>query len=173
MPRLFALVILFAGLPSATAAPSLMTGAQAMVTAETQEDAGTLVGVNVAPLVVEYAATTSVGIRVNTIFNLDIEGGEYAAAGRGLGVTVPLYLSVTAPDSRSYWGPHMSFTRDPRNDRNDLTIGGEFGMRWPIADSVSLNLTLQAGMTRVMQPAGDEWDSHIGIYPGLGYWPSI
>jgi hypothetical protein len=168
-----AVLFLFTGLPSAMAAPSVMTGAQAMVTAEAQEGSDTLVGVNVVPLVVEYAATTSVGIRVNTIFNLEIEGSEYAAAARGLGVTLPLYLSATAPDGRTYVGPHLGFTRDPRSDSNNVTLGGEFGLRWPIAESVSLNLTVQAGMTRVLQPAGDEWDTLIGIYPGLGYWPAI
>lgn len=173
MSRLFAVLILFTGLPSAIAAPQVMTGAQAMVTAEAQEDSDTLVGVNVVPLVVEYAATTSIGIRVNTIFNLEIEGSKYAAAERGLGVTVPLYLSSTAPDGRTYLGPHMGFSYDPRSESKNVTLGGELGLRWPIAESISLNLTLQAGMTRVLRPTGDEWDTLIGIYPGLGYWPSI
>jgi len=173
MRHLFAVLILFTGLPSALAAPSVMTGAQAMVTAEAQEDSDTLVGVNVVPLVVEYAATTSIGLRVNTIFNLEIEGTEYAAAERGLGVTIPFYVSSTAPDGRTYLGPHAGFTYNPRSESKNVTLGGEFGMRWPIAESVSLNLTVQAGMTRVLQPSGDEWDTLIGIYPGLGYWPSI
>ncbi len=166
---LCALPVLLSGL-AAHAGELLMVGAQVMVTADPQEDSDTVVGINVVPIVIEYAATTWIGVRTNTILNLQVVGSEYDLAERGLGLTVPVYISVTAPDGRSYLGPYVSYTRNPRNDADDLTMAAEFGIRWPIADSVSLNLTLQAGATYKHRPSEDKWARHIGIYPGLGRW---
>lgn len=162
-----------AGVSSVKADNSFMVSAQFMVTAEPQEGSDTVLGINVVPIVLEYAATTRYGVRANAVYNLNVAGSEYAAAERGLGLTLPIYLSKTAADGRTYLGPHTTFTRNPLVDGHDLTIAGEFGMRWPIADSLSLNLTVQAGATRNFRPEGDTWDTHLGIYPGLGYWPAL
>lgn len=155
---------------SAAAESKWMIGAQGIVSAEAEEGNDTVLGINILPIVVEYATSTRLGVRLNSIVNLRVQGSDRDLAERGLGLTMPVYLSKTSPDGRTFLGPHLNYTRSAYEDRQALTAAAEFGVRWPIADSISLNLEIQLGLARVFGNEVDEWDTHIGIYPGLGYW---
>ena len=155
---------------AAKAESTWMVGVQGIVSADREEGRDTVLGINIFPIVVEHAASTRIGVRVNSIVNLRVEGSDRKIAERGLGLTIPVYLSRTSPDGRTFLGPHLNYTNSAAEDIQALTVAAEFGIRWPIADSISLNLDLQVGLARAFGDIADKWDTHIGIYPGLGYW---
>jgi len=169
------LLILF---ETAIAAPledtrSLMVAGQLAVTAEPFEDGGTTVSLNIAPLIVEWAATERLGLRANSVLNLQFSGPDTGLSHRGGGLSIPVYLSgrqELTPYQCLYVAPHISVTSNPLVDGWDLTTAGEVGVRFRLGEHGVLNLAGQLGASRLDRPGGDRWVNHFGLYPSVGVW---
>lgn len=150
----------------------VLLAGQLAVTAEPGEDGGPTVGINVLPVVLEWAATDHVGLRLSSTLNLQVAGPATGLAHRGGAVTVPVYLSGQhkRPHQGVYVGPMAGFTLNPLVDGSDLTLGAEGGARWLLGERVGLNLAAQLGASRLDRPTEDRWVNHFGFYPSIGVW---
>jgi hypothetical protein len=148
----------------------LMIGGQVMVTAEPAEDGGRNIGINVLPLLVEYAVTGRFGVRLNSIVNAQVAGDDTGLAHMGGGLTIPVYLERSIVDDTVYAGPFINVAYNPLVEGTDLTMAAEVGIRWRFGYAWSFNLIGQVGATRFFRQEGDSWTNHIGVYPGVGYW---
>lgn len=151
----------------------LLLSGMLAVTAEPDERGETTVGVNVAPVVVEWAATPRVGIRAWSLLNLQVSGAQTGLAQRGAGLAVPVYLPLkqqTAPAQGFYLGPFAAYAVNPLVDGADLSLGAEGGVRWLLRERVALNLALQGGASQLTRPDQTRWVSHLGVFPSVGVW---
>lgn len=154
---------------------TLFVGGQLAVTAEPFEDGGTAVSLNVLPVVVEWAATPRLGVRVVSMLNLQFAGPDAGFAHRGGGLTLPVYLprkKDTAPYEGFYIGPYSGFTVNPLVGGWDLTMAGEVGVRWEVFPRWTVNLAGQLGASWLERPAADDsqWVNHFGVFPSIGFW---
>ncbi len=154
--------------PGVTAAgPTWFAGAQLMVTAEPREDGDLHVSINTVPLVVEWAASDRVGLRLSSLLNLDLGEGELGQAGAGL--TVPLYLTDGAPTDTWYVGPSATLSEFVHEPVQDLTLAAEAGYRFRIGERWMFNVAMQLGATWI-DDSEPGWVNHFGLYPSVGYW---
>ena len=164
------------GLPSTASAESpnqprsFMVGLQAMVTAEENVDGVSTIGINVAPLVLEYAFTYWIGLRAFPIVNLDVADGSAEIAQVGGAATIPLYYWGTEPSDSWYVGPFAGYSTNNLTDGSDFTLAAEGGFRWIIVYNWTLNLAIQFGASRLESASNSEWVNHFGLYPSVGYW---
>ena len=154
---------------------NLMVAAQLAVTVEPEEVGGMTVGLNVAPLVVEWAFSPWVGLRANTLLNAQFGGPVTGLAHRGGGLSLPVYLPSRGdfgamPGQGFYLGPFAGFSTNPLVDGTDLTLAAEAGVRFRLAERWSLSFALQGGGSRLERPTRTAWVNHLGLYPSIGVW---
>lgn len=154
---------------SARGAHRLFLGAAIAITAEPNYRPGeTAVLLNVVPIVAEWAFATSIGVRLQSLVNLDLKTGQLGHVGAGL--TLPFYLAGT-PHAGWYAGPYGGLAGVSELGGSDLTLAVEGGPRWGLTDNLTLGLAIQAGATRIVRPGhASKWVTHLGAYPSLGLW---
>jgi hypothetical protein len=174
--RILLLLSLFLGALAANAQTrqpsSLFLGGQLAITAEPTPE-GADIALNVLPIVLEYAATEWVGVRLTSTVNYQFSGAGSGLAHQGGAVTVPVYFPFkgdTSPYQGFYAGPHAGWTFNPLVDGWDATVGAELGMRWEVFPRWTLNLAGQLGGSYLERPVDSRWIMHIGFYPSFGYW---
>lgn len=150
----------------------VLLAGQLAVTAEPGEDGGPTIGVNVLPVVLEWALTDRVGLRLSSVLNLQVAGPATGLAHRGGALVLPVYLSSRQERAHHgfYVGPMAGFALNPLVDGSDLSLGAEGGARWILGQRVGLNLALQLGASRLDRPTEDRWVNHFGFYPSIGVW---
>ena len=154
---------------SAQDAQRLAVGATLSITVEPDYRPGeTGVLVNVLPLEVEWAFSDRVGLRLQSLVNLELSTGSFGHVGAG--VALPIYLSDSWREGW-YVGPYAAFAEVSELDGSDVTLAIEGGARWMLGDRFSLNLALHTGATHLRRPGDDEsWVYHFGVFPSIRYW---
>lgn len=147
----------------------VLLGATLSITVEPDYRPGeTGVLVNVFPVAVEWAFSDMVGVRFQSVANLELKSGKFGHVGGGL--TMPIYLSDTWYEGW-YIGPYAGVTVVSELGGSDVTLAIEGGPRWKIGERFTINLAIQSGVSNLRRSGSTaKWVYHFGVFPSIGYW---
>lgn len=113
-------------------------------------------------------------MRVHTTVNLRFGAPESPMIGQvGGGVLLPFYKRPKVgyfPYGGFYGGPYLGFGYDLEVAETHLTVAGELGYAFALNPTVTLNVGLQTGETRIRDATGSKTWLHNGIFVNFGKW---